>query len=39
VLSEGPHAYFAGLGRQCGQLNAALYQTYISYAVESALPA
>ncbi|HZI81916.1 MAG TPA: alpha-E domain-containing protein [Vicinamibacterales bacterium] len=39
VLSEGPHAYFAGLGRQCGQLHAALYQGYISYAVESALPA
>ena len=39
VLNDGPHAYFAGLGRQCGQLNAALYQSYISYPVESALPA
>jgi hypothetical protein len=28
-----------GLGAQCGQLNAALYQSYITYAVESALPA
>ena len=39
VISEGPHAYLAGVGRQCAQLHAALYQSYISYAVESALPA
>jgi uncharacterized alpha-E superfamily protein len=39
VLSEGPHSYLAGLGAQCGQLHAALYQSYITYAVESALPA
>jgi uncharacterized alpha-E superfamily protein len=39
VLNEGPQAYLAGINRQCGQLHAILYQSYISYAVESALPA
>jgi uncharacterized alpha-E superfamily protein len=39
VLTEGPHAYLTGVGRECAQLHAALYQSYVSYAVESALPA
>jgi uncharacterized alpha-E superfamily protein len=39
VLGEGPHAYLSGIVRQCSQIHAALYQSYISYAVESALPA
>ena len=39
VLSEGPHAYLSGVGRQCMQIHTALYQTYISYPIESALTA
>jgi uncharacterized alpha-E superfamily protein len=39
VLSEGPHAYLLGVGRQCGQIHAAVYQSYISYPIELALPA
>jgi uncharacterized alpha-E superfamily protein len=39
VLSEGPHGYLAGVGRQCIQLHAALYQSYIAYPIESAMPA
>lgn len=39
VLSEGPHAYLSGVGRQCMQIHTALYQTYISYPIESALSA
>ena len=39
VLSEGPHGYLSELARQCSQIHAALNQSYVSYAVESALPA
>lgn len=39
VLSEGPHAYLAGISRQCAQIHAALHQSYISYPIESALSA
>ena len=39
MLSEDPHAYLSGVGRQCAQIHTALYQTYISYPIESALPA
>jgi hypothetical protein len=38
LLNEGPHTCLAGLGAQCGQLNPALYQNDITYAIESALP-
>lgn len=39
VLGEGPHAYLADIVRQCTQIHTALYQSYISYPIESALPA
>jgi uncharacterized alpha-E superfamily protein len=39
VLSDGPHAYLTNVGRQGAQLHAALYQAYITYPIESALPA
>jgi uncharacterized alpha-E superfamily protein len=39
ILAEDPHAYLAGIGGQCVQIHAALYQTYIGYAIELALPA
>ena len=39
ILAEDPHAYLSGIGRQCAQIHTALYQTYIGYAIELALPA
>ena len=39
ILGDGPHAYLSSVGRQCTQIHAALYQAYISYPIESALPA
>jgi len=39
ILSDNPHAYLAGISRQCAQVHAALYQTYIAYPIESAIPA
>jgi uncharacterized alpha-E superfamily protein len=38
VLSE-PHAYLESIGRYCDQIHSAVYQTYIGYPIESALPA
>jgi uncharacterized alpha-E superfamily protein len=39
ILSDDPHAYLASVSRQCAQIHAAVYQSYISYAIETALPA
>jgi uncharacterized alpha-E superfamily protein len=39
ILNDDPHAYLAGIVRQCAQIHTALYQSYITYAVESAIPA
>jgi|SRR5262245_35979341 len=39
ILNDGPHAYLASINRQCAQIHAALYQSYISYSIETALPA
>ncbi len=39
ILSEDPHAYLEAVGRYCAQIHAAAYQSYISYPIESALPA
>lgn len=39
ILGDNPHAYLTGIIRQCSQINAALYQKYITYQIESALPA
>ena len=39
ILSDDPHAYLAGVSRQCAQIHSAVYQSYISYAIETALPA
>jgi uncharacterized alpha-E superfamily protein len=39
ILSEDPHGHLVGVSRQCAQIHAALYQTYIAYPIESALPA
>jgi uncharacterized alpha-E superfamily protein len=39
ILSDGSHAYLTGIGDQCAQIHAAVYQTYLSYPIETALPA
>ena len=39
ILGDNPHAYLTGIMRQCTQIHAALYQKYITYQIESALPA
>ena len=39
ILGDNPHAYLGGIIRQCTQIHAALYQKYITYQIESALPA
>jgi len=39
ILGEDPHAYLASINRYCGQIHTALYQHYISYPIESAVPA
>jgi uncharacterized alpha-E superfamily protein len=39
ILSEDPHDYLESIGRYCAQIHAAAYQTYISYPIETALPA
>lgn len=39
ILSEHPQAYLDGIGRLCAQIHTALYQTYVMYPIEAALPA
>jgi uncharacterized alpha-E superfamily protein len=39
ILSDSLHAYLEGIGRQCAQIHIALHQSYIGYAIESAIPA
>lgn len=39
ILSDNPHRFLEGIGRQCQQIHAAIHQTYITYPIESAIPA
>lgn len=39
ILNDDPHAYLDGIGRYCGQIHTALYQSYLTYSIEGALPA
>jgi len=39
ILGEDPHAYLEGISRYCAQIHDAAHQSYISYPIESALPA
>ena len=39
ILSEGPHAYLETINRHCAQIHAAVYQSYVMYPIEAALPA
>jgi uncharacterized alpha-E superfamily protein len=39
ILNDDPHAYLESVGRYCAQIHAAAYQSYVTYPIESALPA
>ena len=39
ILSGGPHMYLETISRYCAQIHSAVYQSYITYPIESALPA
>jgi len=39
ILSDGPDAYLTNISRQCSQIHSALYQSFVAYPIESALPA
>jgi uncharacterized alpha-E superfamily protein len=39
ILSDDPHGYLTSVSRQCSLIHSAVYQSYISYSVDTALPA
>jgi uncharacterized alpha-E superfamily protein len=39
ILSEDPHVYLETISRYCAQIHGAVYQSYVMYPIESALPA
>jgi uncharacterized alpha-E superfamily protein len=39
ILADSPSTYLTGISRQCGQIHAAIYQGYITYPIEQAVPA
>ena len=39
ILNDDPHGYLAGISRQCTLVHAALTQSYLTYSIETALPA
>lgn len=39
ILSEDAHTYLQGIEKHCKQIHAAVYQSYIGYPIETALPA
>ena len=39
ILGDDPRGYLTGIRRQCAQIHAAFYQSYIAYPIESALTA
>ena len=38
-ILDDPHAYLDGITRHAAQIHAAIYQSYVMYPIESALPA
>ena len=38
ILSDDPHHYVDGIVRYCSQIHQAVYQTYMAYPIEAALP-
>lgn len=39
ILNDDPQTYLTNISRQCTQIHAAVQQSYVSYPIESALPA
>ena len=39
ILGGDPHSYLDGIGRHCAQIHDAAQASYVSYTIESALPA
>jgi uncharacterized alpha-E superfamily protein len=39
ILGEGLHAYLSGIDKQCAAIHTAIWQSYILYPIESAIPA
>jgi uncharacterized alpha-E superfamily protein len=39
ILDDDPHTYLGGIGRYAAEIHTAVYQSYIMYPIESALPA
>ena len=39
IQRDGSHQYLAGISDQCAQIHTQLYQTYLTYPIETALPA
>jgi uncharacterized alpha-E superfamily protein len=39
ILGDDPRGYLTGISRQCAQIHGALYQAYIAYQIDAALPA
>jgi uncharacterized alpha-E superfamily protein len=39
ILSDDPHTYLGSISRQCAQIHSSVYQSYVSYPIEAALPA
>jgi uncharacterized alpha-E superfamily protein len=39
ILSDNPHRFLEGIGRQCQQIHTAIHQTYIAFPIESMIPA
>jgi uncharacterized alpha-E superfamily protein len=39
ILDADPHSYLQGVAKHCAQIHASVYQSYIGYSIESALPA
>ena len=39
ILSDDPHAYLTSVSRQCAQIHSWVYQSYVSYSIDTALSA
>jgi uncharacterized alpha-E superfamily protein len=39
ILSDDPHAYLTSVSRQCAQIHSSVYQSYVSYSIDTALSA
>ena len=39
ILGDDPHAYLTSVSRQCAQIHSSVYQSYVSYSIDTALSA